>query len=63
MSQRRPKPEITVLAEAYGFELVRYKRHPIFRHPNGAIVTAMSSASDHRSMRNLERDFRRCASA
>ena len=47
------------LAEGYGFVLIRTRKHAIFRHKNGAILSCPSSPSDsRRGLRNLERDIR-----
>jgi len=47
------------LASRYDMEFVRSKKHLIFRHRvTGRLVTAASSASDHRFLANVHSHFR-----
>jgi predicted RNA binding protein YcfA (HicA-like mRNA interferase family) len=43
----------------HGFTLVRSNKHLIFRHPCGAQLVTAASASDVRSIRNVEGNIRR----
>ena len=45
---------IIKLAKSYGFTLVRQKRHLIFKHPSGKIITTSKSSSDKRALKNIE---------
>jgi len=47
----------------YGFVEVRRSRHRIWQHPSGAVVTTGSTLSDHRALKNIERDCRRALAA
>jgi predicted RNA binding protein YcfA (HicA-like mRNA interferase family) len=51
--------DIKKLAEKYGFVLVRQKKHFVFKHPSGAVFTCGKSSSDHRALKNAERDLRK----
>lgn len=51
--------DIKKLAEKYGFVLARQKKHFVFKHPSGAIFTCSKSCSDHRALKNAERDLRK----
>ena len=43
----------------HGFTLVRSRKHLIFDHPCGARLVTASSASDVRSIRNVEANIKR----
>lgn len=48
------------LAASLGFELIRARRHAVWRHQlTGAQVITSSTPSDRRALRNIERDLRR----
>lgn len=47
------------LAKRYGFSLIRSRKHFVFKHPEGPLLTCSMSASDHRALRNVERDLKR----
>ncbi len=50
------------LAASLGFELIRARRHAIWRHQQtGAVVVTASTPSDRQALRNIERDLRRSA--
>ena len=49
------------LAESYGFELVRMRKHLIWRHPSGVQVVSAATASDRRAMQQFRRDLQRAA--
>lgn len=51
------------VAEAAGFQLVRSKRHLIWRHPSGAQVTTAATPSDHRALQQARSLFRRALAA
>ncbi len=50
---------IAAIAAKYGFVEVRHKRHRVWQHPSGAVVTTGSTLSDHRALANIEKQFRR----
>lgn len=45
---------IVELAKSYGFTLLRQKRHFIFKHSSGKIITTSRTASDKRALKNIE---------
>jgi hypothetical protein len=48
------------LAASLGFELIRRRRHAVWRHQlTGALVITSSTPSDRQALRNIERDLRR----
>jgi len=47
------------MARKYGFELVRDKKHLVFKHPNGGVVIASNTASDPRGTKNFELRLKR----
>jgi hypothetical protein len=48
------------LAASLGFELIRARRHAVWRHQlTGALVITSSTPSDRQALRNIERDLRR----
>jgi hypothetical protein len=51
--------ELIKQIKAYGFTLVREKRHLVFTHPCGATLVTSQTASDRRFSMNVERDARR----
>lgn len=51
--------ELMKVVTGYGFTLTRARKHLIFDHPCGARLVTSSSASDFRSIRNVECDIRR----
>jgi hypothetical protein len=60
MARRDP---VLSLAAHYGYSEHRSKRHRVWKHPSGAVVTTGSTISDHRALMNIERDFRRALAA
>lgn len=58
MSRRDP---VDRELRALGFELVRAKRHRVYRHPGGGQVVAAATPSDPRSERNTIAQARRIA--
>jgi len=50
---------IAPIAAKFGFIEVRHKRHRVWQHPSGAVVTTGSTLSDHRALANIEKQFRR----
>lgn len=50
------------IARKYGFELVRDRKHLIFKHPNGSVVTASNTPSDPRGSKNFELRLKRGSS-
>jgi hypothetical protein len=56
----RFRSELLELAAHHGFELIRCRRHWIWRHQaTGAVVCTSGSPSDFRALRQIERDMRR----
>jgi hypothetical protein len=50
------------LAASLGFELIRARRHSVWKHQHsGAVVVTASTPSDRQPLRNIERDLRRSA--
>jgi predicted RNA binding protein YcfA (HicA-like mRNA interferase family) len=45
---------IVKLAESYGFKLIRQKRHLIFKHSSGKVLTTSLTCSDRRALKNVE---------
>jgi hypothetical protein len=60
MARRDP---IAPIMAKHGFIEKRSKRHRIWQHPSGAVVTTGSTLSDHRALANIERDCRRALAA
>jgi predicted RNA binding protein YcfA (HicA-like mRNA interferase family) len=56
MASRDPIIEI---AARFGFMEHRRKRHRIWKHPSGIVVTTGSTLSDRRALLNIEKQFRR----
>jgi predicted RNA binding protein YcfA (HicA-like mRNA interferase family) len=56
MARRDP---IAPIMARYGFAEKRSGKHRIWQHPSGAVVTTGSTISDHRALKNIERDCRR----
>jgi predicted RNA binding protein YcfA (HicA-like mRNA interferase family) len=48
------RKKIFNLAKAYGFELVRQKKHYVFVHKSGARLVTSRSCSDFRALKNVE---------
>jgi hypothetical protein len=56
--------KLIALASSYDMELVRVKNHLVFRHRiTGRMVSAASSASDHRFLANVRSNFRAAGAA
>lgn len=54
--------ETMELIRSYGYQLIRQKKHFIFRHSTtGQTFVCSKSASDHRALRNIERDLKKLA--
>jgi predicted RNA binding protein YcfA (HicA-like mRNA interferase family) len=51
--------ELLTMAHGYGFELARQKRHLVFKHPTGPVVVTAQSPSDHRALKNIDKEFRK----
>jgi len=54
---------IALIMARHGFVEKRSNRHRIWQHPTGAVVTTGSTISDHRALKNIERDCRRALMA
>lgn len=53
MADRKdPRTELRELLEACGAELIRSKRHNVFKLPSGRRFTVPKTASDTRSLKN-----------
>lgn len=54
--------EVMALIKSYGYEMVRQKKHFVFKHAtSGQVFVCSKSASDYRSLRNIERDLKKLA--
>lgn len=51
--------EIKKLCETHGFKLMREKKHFIWKHPSGVVLTTAKSASDRRALTNIDRRIKR----
>ena len=50
------------LIRSYGYQLIREKKHFVFKHQTtGRVFVCSKSASDHRALRNIERDLKKLA--
>lgn len=48
------------LIRSYGYELAREKKHFVFKHSKtGQTFVCSKTASDYRSLRNIERDLKK----
>lgn len=48
------------LIKSYGYELIREKKHFVFKHKiSNQTFVCSKTASDRRSLRNIERDLKR----
>jgi len=45
---------IVELVKSYGFTLLRQKRHLIFKHSSGKVITTSRTSSDKRALKNIE---------
>jgi predicted RNA binding protein YcfA (HicA-like mRNA interferase family) len=54
--------EIKKLCEKHGFKLMRSKKHFIWHHPSGAVMTTSKSASDQRAFANIDKQARKAIS-
>lgn len=53
---------VTKLANAYGFKLVRSKKHLIFKHESGIRLVTGKSISDNRALKNVESTIKKLLS-
>lgn len=52
--------EVMALIKSYGYEMVRQKKHFVFKHTtSGQVFVCSKTASDYRSLRNIERDLKK----
>ena len=63
MSAKKLRKELSDIATANGFELVRTTNHLIWRHACGAQVVTPKTPSDHRSIKNSRKEFPRALAA
>ena len=54
-----PEKDIPAMLKREGFELVRQKKHHIYRDGEGRTLTTSATPSDRRASRNQLRDLRR----
>jgi len=58
------RDQVTPLMRVHEFTLRRESgKHRIWQHASGALVTTSKTASDHRALKNIERDIRRSLAA
>ena len=54
--------EAMALIKSHGYEMVRQKKHFVFKHTTtGQLFVCSKSSSDYRSLRNIERDLKKLA--
>lgn len=53
---------VTELAKVYGFELIRSKKHLIFKHESGIRLVTGKSISDNRALKNVESTIKKLLS-
>ena len=51
--------EIKKLCEKHGFKLVREKKHFVWKHPSGAVLTTPKSTSNRHAPNNLNKRIKR----
>ena len=50
------------LIKTYGYEMIRQKKHFVFKHTTtGQLFVCSKSSSDYRYLRNIERDLKKLA--
>ena len=50
---------VTEMMTAAEFSLIREKKHRVWKHHTGAIITTAKTVSDQRALKNIKRDIRR----
>lgn len=50
------------LANSYGFELIRSKKHLVFKHKSGVRLVTGKSISDNRALKNIESSIKKLLS-
>ncbi len=63
MRRTAEQRQLTELARSLGFELVRCRRHQVWRHPNGSQVVFSATPSCPRALLNARAQLRRAASS
>jgi len=53
---------IVELAKSYGFTLLRQKRHLIFKHSSGKVITTSRTSGDKRALKNIESTIKKLLS-
>lgn len=56
------KSRVMKLAKSYGFELLRSKKHLIFKHESGIRLVTGKSISDYRALKNIESNIKKLLS-
>jgi len=51
--------DVKKLCESHGFKLMREKKHFIWKHPSGVVLTTARSPSDRRALTNIDRRIKR----
>lgn len=51
--------DVKKLVQGYGFKLIRQKKHFIWKHPSGLVLTTAQSPSDRRALSNIDKRIRR----
>lgn len=62
MAHKDNRRELFALVKRYGFALHREKKHYIFKHPSGAVLTCSKSSRNRHSLANVEADIKRILS-
>jgi len=56
------KTKVHNLMTSHNFTLLRDKNHQVWKHTSGAQVVVAKTISDHRALKNIERDVRKVLS-
>lgn len=59
MAHKDNRRELFALVKRYGFVLHREKKHYIFKHPSGAMLTCSKSSLDRHRLANVEANIKR----
>lgn len=58
----RRENDIFKLIRSHGYELIRERKHFVFKHSQtGHTLVCSRTASDHRALKNIERDLKKLA--
>lgn len=51
--------DVKKLCESHGFKLIRSKKHFVWKHPSGVVLTTAKSPSDRRAFTNIDKRIKR----